>query len=104
MPFLSGHYHEAQTLVDEIDDNGDGTADRKVYQLLADYQAGPEGGQGYMRLLHFDQDQDRIIVNTYSPYMNDYNFYDTGQVRGKRRICHRFKPRCSAKTNCHGQF
>ena len=23
---LSGHYHEAQTLVDEIDDNGDGTA------------------------------------------------------------------------------
>ena len=80
---LSGHYHEAQTLIDEIDDNGDGTADRKVYQLLADYQAGPEGGQGYMRLLHFDQDQDRIIVNTYSPYMNDYNFYDTDKYGEK---------------------
>lgn len=73
---LSGHYHEAQTLVDEIDDNGDGTPDRKVYQMLADYQAGPEGGQGYMRLLHFDQDNNRVIVNTYSPYMNDYNYYD----------------------------
>ena len=73
---LSGHYHEAQTLVDSIDDNGDGKPDRKVYQMLADYQAGPEGGQGYMRLLHFDQDQNRIIVNTYSPYLNDYNYYD----------------------------
>ena len=31
---LSGHYHEAQTLVDEIDDNGDGKPDRKVYQML----------------------------------------------------------------------
>ena len=80
---LSGHYHEAQTLVDEIDDNGDGITDRKVYQLLADYQAGPEGGQGYMRLLHFDQDQNRIIVNTYSPYTNDYNFYDSDKYPDK---------------------
>lgn len=74
---LSGHYHEAQTLIDEIDDNGDGTPDRTVYQMLADYQAGPEGGQGYMRLLHFDQDNNRIIVNTYSPYLDDYNYYDS---------------------------
>ena len=57
--------------------------DRKVYQLLADYQAGPEGGQGYMRLLHFDQDQNRIIVNTYSPYLNDYNFYDSDKYPDK---------------------
>ncbi|MFD3447609.1 lamin tail domain-containing protein [Microbacteriaceae bacterium 4G12] len=74
---LSGHYHESQKLVDEIDDNGDGKPDRKVYQLLADYQSGPEGGQGYMRLLHIDKKNNRIIVNTYSPYMNDYNFYNT---------------------------
>lgn len=80
---LSGHYHEAQTLIDEIDDNGDGTPDRTVYQMLADYQAGPEGGQGYMRLLHFDQDNNRVIVNTYSPYLDDYNFYDTDANPGK---------------------
>ncbi|MBP3039570.1 lamin tail domain-containing protein [Bacillaceae bacterium Marseille-Q3522] len=80
---LSGHYHEAQTLVDEIDDNGDGVVDRTVTQMLADYQAGPEGGQGYMRLLHFDQDNNRIIVNTYSPYMNDYNYYDSEAYPGK---------------------
>ncbi|MDL4842672.1 lamin tail domain-containing protein [Aquibacillus rhizosphaerae] len=80
---LSGHYHESQLLVDEIDDDGDGTIDRSVYQMLADYQAGPEGGQGYMRLLHFDTDNDRIIVNTYSPYMDDYNYYDTDAYPGK---------------------
>ncbi|WP_186577091.1 lamin tail domain-containing protein [Aquibacillus kalidii] len=80
---LSGHYHESQLLVDEIDDNGDGKADRNVYQILADYQAGPEGGQGYMRLLHFDTDNNRIIVNTYSPYMDDYNYYDSDVYPGK---------------------
>lgn len=80
---LSGHYHESQLLVDEIDDNGDGTTDRSVYQMLADYQGGPEGGQGYMRLLHFDTDNNRILVNTYSPYLDDYNYYDTDAYPGK---------------------
>ncbi|WP_141430613.1 metallophosphoesterase [Bacillus sp. 03113] len=80
---LSGHYHESQTIIDEIDDNLDGIPDRKVYQLLADYQAGPEGGQGYMRLLHIDQDNNRIIVNTYSPYLNDYNYFNMDVYPGK---------------------
>lgn len=51
--------------------------------MLADYQAGPEGGQGYMRLLHIDQDNNRIIVSTYSPYLKDYNFYNTDVYPGK---------------------
>ncbi|WP_208590135.1 lamin tail domain-containing protein [Gracilibacillus suaedae] len=80
---LSGHYHEAQTLVDEIDDDGDGNPDRKVYQMLADYQAGPEGGQGYMRLLHFDTDNNQIFVNTYSPYVDDYNYYNKDEYPNK---------------------
>ncbi|WP_158560834.1 lamin tail domain-containing protein [Paenibacillus contaminans] len=80
---LSGHYHDSEMMADEIDDNGDGKTDRTVYQMLADYQGGPEGGQGYMRLLHFDVKNNKIIVNTYSPYMNDYNFYDTDQYPGK---------------------
>ncbi len=80
---LSGHYHDSETLVSEIDDNGDGVADREVYQMLGDYQGGPEGGQGYMKLLHFDQDNNRIIVNTYSPYLDDYNFYDPAEFPGK---------------------
>lgn len=73
---LSGHYHNSQKLIDEIDDNGDGAADRTVYQLLADYQGGPEGGQGYMRLLTFNMETNQMEVRTYSPYMDEYNYYD----------------------------
>jgi len=80
---LSGHYHDAETLVDEIDDNGDGIADRKVYQMLADYQGAEMGGLGYIRLLQFDLDNDQIHVKTYSPYLDDYNYYDPTEYPGK---------------------
>ncbi|MCM3631522.1 S-layer homology domain-containing protein [Paenibacillus glycanilyticus] len=73
---LSGHYHDSKLLVSEVDDNGDGKSDRKVYQMLSDYQGGPEGGQGYIKLLQFDIANDKMYVKTYSPYMDDYNFYD----------------------------
>jgi len=80
---LSGHYHDADLLVDAIDDNGDGTPDRNVYQMLADYQGGPEGGQGYIRLMQFDIDNNKLHIKTYSPYLDDYNFYDPEQYPGK---------------------
>ena len=80
---LSGHYHDSETLVDEIDDNGDGIVDRKVYQMLADYQGGPEGGQGYMRLLQFDTTANKMYVKTYSPYLNEYNFYKPEEYPAK---------------------
>lgn len=73
---LSGHYHDAETLINEVDDNGDGVMDRTVTQMLADYQGGPEGGQGYLRLFKVNQETNTIKVETYSPYLNDYNYYD----------------------------
>ncbi|MBU7594341.1 LPXTG cell wall anchor domain-containing protein [Metabacillus halosaccharovorans] len=83
---LSGHYHDSETLISEIDDDGDGQPDREVYQMLGDYQGGPEGGQGYMKLLHFDQDNNRVFVNTYSPYLDDYNFYEPEEYPGKDEL------------------
>ncbi|WP_052360718.1 lamin tail domain-containing protein [Oceanobacillus manasiensis] len=80
---LCGHYHNAQTLIDEIDDNGDGTPDRSVYQMLADYQGGPEGGQGYLRILNFNMDENKIDVETYSPHLDNYNYYDPKDFPGK---------------------
>lgn len=73
---LCGHYHDSETLIDEIDDNGDGKVDRKVYQMLADYQGAPKGGQGFIRLLQVDTSTNTIDVKTYSPYLNQYNYYD----------------------------
>lgn len=83
---LSGHYHDAETLVDTLDDNGDGVADRKVYQMLADYQGGPEGGSGYLRILKVNQATNKIAIQTYSPYLNDYNYYEPSEYPGKDEI------------------
>jgi Lamin Tail Domain/S-layer homology domain/Calcineurin-like phosphoesterase len=80
---LCGHYHDSETLIDEVDDNKDGKPDRKVYQILADYQGGPEGGQGFMRLLHVNPIENKIYVKTYSPYLNKYNYYDSATYPGK---------------------
>jgi hypothetical protein len=80
---LSGHYHDAETLVDEIDDDMDGTPDRKVYQMLADYQGGPEGGQGFLRLMKVKPVENTIQMQTYSPYLDQYNYYNPVDYPGK---------------------
>lgn len=69
----SGHYHDAYTRTDEFDDTGDGVADRTVYSMLFDYQGLPEGGLGYLRLAHFDNEGERILFRTYSPSLADFD-------------------------------
>ncbi|WP_309135719.1 metallophosphoesterase [Cellulomonas sp.] len=70
---MSGHYHDASTRIDRFDDDGDGTAERVVTQMLFDYQGLPEGGQGFLRLMHFDNEAQQIQVRTYSPSLEVYN-------------------------------
>lgn len=70
---FSGHYHDAFTRIDSFDDNGDGTPDRTVHSMLFDYQGLPEGGQGFLRLLHFDNETGQMLVRTYSPSLDQYN-------------------------------
>lgn len=73
---LSGHYHDAFTRIDTFDDDGDGVDDRTVHAMLFDYQGLPEGGLGYLRLLHFDNEGERMMVRTYSPSLERYNSDD----------------------------
>lgn len=80
---LSGHYHDSQMKIDELDDNGDGVPDRKVYQILADYQGAPEGGLGFIRLMQFDLENNKLHMKTYSPYLDQYNYYDPVEFPGK---------------------
>ncbi|MGF9696832.1 S-layer homology domain-containing protein [Paenibacillus sp. MABNR03] len=80
---LSGHYHDAELKVDQLDDNGDGIPDRNVYQMLADYQGAAEGGLGYIRLMQFDMANNKLHIKTYSPYLDDYNYYDPETEQGK---------------------
>ncbi len=77
---LSGHYHNAQKITESFDDNGDGVTDRTVYQMLFDYQGLAQGGMGYMRLMHFDNDRKEITIRTYSPSLDDYNAKDETDI------------------------
>lgn len=73
---MCGHNYNATRLVEDIDDNGDGIADRTVYQIMANYQNLENGGNGYMRFLEFDKKDGTVAFRTYSPYLNDFNAYE----------------------------
>lgn len=80
---LCGHNHNAEYRQDGLDDNNDGIVDRTVYQLLADYQETPNGGNGFMRLLTIDESEKRLTVSTYSPYLDQYNCFSEAEYPGK---------------------
>lgn len=73
---LCGHYHGAQRKIKTIY-NPDGTT-RRVIEMLSDYQKGPNGGDGYLRLLNFCPDSGTLKVVSYSPYTKKYNYFGTG--------------------------
>jgi len=62
---LCGHSGTQNTLIDAV--NG-----HTVYQLLSDYQNASNIESGWLRILTFCPDQDKICVKTYSPYLNEY--------------------------------
>ncbi|MCP4747000.1 MAG: DNRLRE domain-containing protein [Desulfobacteraceae bacterium] len=43
-----------------------------VFELLADYQADPNGGNGWLRYYNFDTEQNRIDAVTYSPALEKF--------------------------------
>ena len=44
-----------------------------VFQMVADYQFDPLGGAGYLRIVQFFPDQDKMSVSTYSPYLDSWH-------------------------------
>ena len=73
---LCGHNHGVTRRTDAVDDTGDGTPDRIVYQILADYQAESKGGNGFLRLLRFEPALGRVYVSTYSPYLEKFDCFE----------------------------
>jgi len=47
-------------------------AGQDVFELLADHQSRPEGGQGWLQLVELDDDNGRINVTTYSPSLDKF--------------------------------
>ncbi len=62
---LSGHVHAESRRIDTV-----GT--RTVFQMLADYQSRPSGGEGWLRILRFVPAEDTVYVQTYSPWLNRF--------------------------------
>ena len=73
---LAGHIPGASRHTEVIPIKGKSAKTRKVHEMLADYQSGPEGGQGYMRMLRFNPEAKQLSVKTYSPYLDDYNYFE----------------------------
>jgi hypothetical protein len=73
---LCGHMHSASTSEARRQDTVNGYV---VYQLLADYQERPNGGNGWLRILQFHPAEDKIYVKTYSPYLNSYETDEDSQ-------------------------
>lgn len=77
---INGHYHGSSLNIVGFDDDGDGENDRTVYQVCTDYQSAPEGGMGYIKMIYFDLSHDKIYMNSYSPVLDDYNYFDTPKL------------------------
>lgn len=76
---LCGHKYGIYCTPAYFDDNGDGTSERTVYQMMLNYQAaGDYGGNGYLRLMQVDEAAGTIKMVTYSPLTDDYNMFDDG--------------------------
>jgi len=62
---LCGHSLSEYTRTDEV--NG-----RRVHQLLADYEGRNVSGDGWLRIMRFAPAEDKVYVQTYSPYLGSY--------------------------------
>lgn len=65
-----GHFHE------EFRQVATNVRGNPVHELLADYQDDPNGGDGWLRILNFDIAQQRVDVETYSPFLNQHRTAD----------------------------
>ena len=65
---LSGHILETG-IGNRLDQ---GKYDNHVFGLASNYQNLPEGGSGFLRILHFSNDGQKALVETYSPYLDSY--------------------------------
>ena len=79
---VSGEGHQSAT-------NGAGEA---VFEMLADYQGRPHGGDGWMQLIEFDEAVSQIKVRTFSPLLNEFESDGNSQFSFSVDFDSRFGP------------
>jgi hypothetical protein len=73
---LCGHMHLNDGEHRRTDTNLNGVP---VHQVLANYQAREQGGNGRLRIMTFIPMLDQILVRTYSPYTNEFETDEDSQ-------------------------
>lgn len=63
---LCGHY-TGEAVLTTVRESGE-----EVHQVLADYQGWENGGNGFLKILTFLPDENRIEQKTYSPSLDEY--------------------------------
>ena len=69
---LCAHMHTEVKRTDIVDG-------RPIHQLLANYQSRANGGNGWLRILRFVPEENKIYVKTYSPYLNKFEEDENSQ-------------------------
>jgi 3',5'-cyclic AMP phosphodiesterase CpdA len=77
---LCGHRHGLRHVEEMYDDDQDGTKERTVQAIMVDYQALPNGGEGYFMMLTFDPANHTLTKTSYSPVLDDYNFFEDESI------------------------
>ncbi len=78
---LNGHNHGSGGTNDgEYHQVSLNDAGREVYEVLQDYQDYPNGGDGWLRLIEFDVNNDKIKFETYSPVLDQFQTETIAQV------------------------
>jgi hypothetical protein len=67
---LSGHYHGNNHITTN------NSCEKPVHQIVQDYQALDNGGNGWLRIYTFTPEERKVSVSTYSPYLNKFNNKD----------------------------
>jgi 3',5'-cyclic AMP phosphodiesterase CpdA len=77
---LCGHRHGLRHVEEMYDDDKDGEKERTVQAIMVDYQALPNGGDGYFMLLTFDPVLRTVTKTSYSPVLDDFNYFEDESI------------------------
>ncbi|MFC1453307.1 metallophosphoesterase [Verrucomicrobiota bacterium] len=83
---INGHHFAEHTMVDRNE------AGLEVYQMVIDYQDRANGGNGWLRIFTFDEENSEIRAETYSPWLDQYETDANSQFTLAVDFGHRFGP------------
>lgn len=66
--FMNGHFSNPQGSIRRTDTHNG----KRIHQLFSNYQQWKNGGNGYLRIMTFDTQQNTLEVKTYSPFLKKY--------------------------------